>query len=654
MVRFDEQWTKAKVGTARLCAKTKAGAGRVYAAGRERIRDFKWQSPGGALLIWTGAVFGVLVGAWVVLNLTLANPTTGTQMVNWAIGKFGDKSARVHTGHLEHPFSDKFVLRTLDWPETIEAREIDIRYDLFGFLPGRVWATGIRIRYGEILIAPNNDNESGETFQPQRYVNHLDAENVLIKFTINDQPRQVTIVSAKGSFANASLQAEAISGDNRITFDGLQRDWGGSLKGKVSAKGQNLKELAEIVGASAPDTPPLNITGALSAQAKVWSVDELAGTMGDSDLNGLVRIDLTQQKPFLTVAVTSDKLDFDDMGIVFGLPSRTGKGETVNEEQKDAKAAFDNSARLIPDSQIDFSRLAAVNADIDFTADKVVDDKVVDAPFGITGLSLKVTLRDSILDFERAVVKSGSGDLDAKINIDAQEDPAKTKATGELHNVAINRVIPTDMIRGTMQGRFALTFTGSGFREAAATTNGELGLWSNNSELSKFATEGAGLDLGEILLLWATEDKNNPEYIKSRCLAANVAFKSGQATLQPAIIENEDSLVAASGGISLKTEAINIEVYARPHDVSIGTLSGDLRVGGTLRNPSFEALNNETLLQAGIAGLLSTITGALGLLPFIQTGGEPDAPCATLLADAKETNTRNNPAANVDPKKEKS
>ena len=649
MVRFDEQWTKAKVGTARLCAKAKGGTGRVYTAGRERIRDFKWQSPGGALLIWTGAVFGMLVGAWVVLNLTLANPTTGTQMVNWAIGKFGDKSARVHTGHLEHPFSDKFVLRTLDWHETIGAREIDIRYDLFGFLPGRVWATGIRIRDGEILIAPNNDNESGETFQPQRYVNHLDAENVLIKFTINDQPRQVTIVSAKGSFANASLQAEAISGDNRITFDGLQRDWGGSLKGRVSAKGQNLRELAEIVGASAPDTPPFNITGALSAQAKVWSVDELAGTMGDSDLNGLVRIDLTQQKPFLTVALTSDKLDFDDMGIVFGLPSRTGKGETVNEEQKDAKAAFDSSARLIPGSQIDFSRLAAVNADIDFTADKVVD-----APFGITGLSLQGTLRDSILDFERAVVKSGSGDLDAKINIDAQKDPAKTKATGELHNVAINRVIPTDMIRGTMQGRSALTFAGSGFREAAATTNGELGLWSNNSELSKFATEGAGLDLGEILLLWATEDKDSPEYITSRCLAANVAFKSGQATLQPAIIENEDSLVAASGGISLKTEAINIEVYARPHDVSIGTLSGDLRVGGTLRNPSFEALNNETLLQAGIAGLLSTVTGALGLLPFIQTGGEPDAPCATLLADARETNTRNNPAANVDPKKEKS
>jgi hypothetical protein len=645
---LNEQWTKLRAGTGRFYTKAKSGTGTFIKGTGERIRKFKWRAPGKTVLIWTGAVFGVLVGAWVILNLLLANPTTGTQMVNWAIGTFGDKSAKVQTGHLEHPFSDKFVLRTLDWPETIEAREIDIRYDLFGWLPGHVWANNIRIRDGEILLQEKNENERDETFQPQRFVNTVDAENVAIKFTRNDKPRQITIVTAKGSFANGSLTAEAVAGENRITFDGLQRDWGGSLKGQVSARGQNLKDLAEIVGASAPDTPPFDVKGALSVESQTWSVEDLTGRMGDSDLEGLVRIKLSDEKPFLTVALKSQKLDFDDMGVVFGIPVGTGKGETVNEEQKEAKAAFDRSARLIPDARIDFSRLAAVNADIDFTAVKVVD-----APMGINAMNLKGTLRDSILDFERAVVSSGSGDLDAAITINAQKDPATTKATGQLRNVAITRVISTDMIRGTMQGRFALTFTGSGFRDAAASTNGEAGLWSNNSELSKFATEGAGLDLGEILLLWFTEDKDNPEFIKSRCLAANIAFKNGLARLQPAVIDNEDSLVAASGHVDLKNESIDIELYARPHDVSIGTLSGDIKIGGTLRNPSFTALNNETVAQAGLAALLSTITGALGLVPFVQTGGEPDAPCATLLADAKETNTKRNPAANVQPEKKK-
>jgi uncharacterized protein involved in outer membrane biogenesis len=249
------------------------------------------------------------------------------------------------------------------------------------------------------------------------------------------------------------------------------------------------------------------------------------------------------------------------------------------------------------------------------------------------------------------VIKSGAGDLDAKIHLDARKDPATTKATGTLSNVAINQMAPNNLIRGTLNGKFALDFTGSGFRDAAATANGEAGVWSNNSELSKFATEGAGLDVGEILLLIATEDKNKPEFIPSRCLAANIAFKNGQATLRPAIIENKDSLVAATGGVNLKTEAMDIQIFAKPHDVSIGTISGDIKLGGTLRHPTFEALNEETLIQAAASALLSSITGALAVLPFIQTGGEPDAPCAQLLADARETNPRNSPAGKVAPKK---
>lgn len=635
MAWFNEHWTKVKTGTARLTAAT-----------RERVRNLKWKNPSKPMLVWTGSIVGVFVVGWVTLNILLANPSTGTPMINWAIGTFGDKSARVQTGHLAHPFSDRFVLGALDWPDTIEAEKIEINYDLFGFLPGRVLAKRIWVRDGVILLKDKAPDEAGITFNPQQYVDEIDVANVDIKFTRNEKPRIVKIVTANGSFSKGNVRAEATSGKNEITFDGLQRDWGGSLKGNITVQGQNLKDLAEIAGASAPDTPPFNVKGALSVQSQTWSVEKLSGRVGDSDLSGLVRINLTQKKPMLTVDLTSDSLDFDDLGVAFGIPIGTGKGETENAEQVKAKEVYDRSARLIPDARIDFDRLAAVNADINFVASKVVD-----APSGINAMTLTGTLRDSVLNFERALVKTGTGDLDAKINIDASKKPAVTKASGDLRNVAITRFIDTPMIRGSMNGKFALTLTGSGFREAAGSTTGEVGLWSNNSELAKFVVEGAGLDLGEILLIWATEDKKKPEYIKSRCLAANIAFKNGMATLKPAVIDNDDSLIAATGGVNLKDESMNIEVFARPHDVSIGTLSGDIRVGGTLRNPTFEALDEGTFLQAGLSALLSTISGPLALLPFVQTGGEPDAPCATLLADAKETGTKNNPAQNVTPKK---
>ncbi|MFT3725845.1 MAG: AsmA family protein [Hyphomonadaceae bacterium] len=633
MAWFNDQWLKLK-----------EGAKRTYAGTRERVRNFKWRNPSKPVLIWTGSIVGVLLVGWITLNILLANPSTGTPMINWALGTFGNKDAKVQTGHLEHPFSDRFILRALDWPGTIQAKQLDISYDLFGFFPGHPWAKRIWVRDGEILLPEQTENDAKTTFNPQQWVNEIDAANVDIRFTTNKKKRVVNVVTAYGSFSNGSVRAEATSGKNHLTFDGLQRDWGGSLKGSVTAKGENLKDLAEIAGASAPDTPPFNVRGALLVQSQTWSVENLAGRMGDSDLGGLVRINLAQKKPMLTVNLKSHKLDFDDLGVVFGLPMGTGKGETENDEQVKAKQAYDRSARLIPDSHIDFSRLAAVNADIKFAATKVVD-----APAGISSMSLDGTLRDSVLDFAHALVKSGSGDLDAKIRINAQKDPAITRATGTLENVAIAKLVPTDLVRGSLNGKFALDMRGSGFREAAGSATGEVGVWSNNSELKKFAVEGAGLDLGEILLLWAKDDAD--DYIRSRCLAANIALKDGQAKLQPAVIENKDSLVVASGGVNLKNEAIDIQLYAKPHDVSIGTISGDIRITGTLRHPGFQALDEKTFLQAGLSALLSSISGPLALLPFVQTGGEPDAPCGQLLADAKETNPHNNPAAKVEPKK---
>ncbi len=646
MAWFEEKWRKVKDGGARLYTGSREHAHKAYTATRERVRTLKWRNPSKPVFIWVGSILGVFVLAFVTLNILLANPGTGTPMINWALGTFAGKDARVTVGHLEHPFSNRFQLQTLAMPGSITAREMDIYYDLFGWLPGRVWAERVRIRDGDILLEDKGETDAGQAFNPAQWINQIDAENVAIRFRTGDTPRIITVVSAHGSFANGSVRAEAVSGDNRLTFDGLQRDWGGSMKGRVTARGQNIKELAAVVGASAPDTPPFDLQGDLSVQQLTWSMENLTGTMGDSDLAGLLRINLTDEKPMLTVDLTSNSLDFDDLGVVFGIPVGTGEGETTNDEQKLAKEAFDQSARLIPNAVIDFSRLAAVNADINFVAAKVTD-----APIGISAITLKGTLRDSVLKFERAHVKTGAGDLDAKVDIDGTKDPAVTRATGTLDNIAFSKVGAGDMMRGTLSGRFDVTLTGSGFREAAATTTGEAGFWSANSEMKKFIVEGAGLDLGEMLLIWVTEDKENPEYIQSRCLAANVSFRDGRATLQPAVIENADSLVAATGSVNLKDESIDIEVFARPHDVSVGTISGDIKLQGTLRNPSFEALSGDTIVQGVFSALLSTISGALGFLPFVQTGGEPDAPCATLVSDAKETNPNRAPAASVKPEK---
>jgi uncharacterized protein involved in outer membrane biogenesis len=473
-----------------------------------------------------------------------------------------------------------------------------------------------------------NDDDDRQTLNPQALVDAVALENVTLKFMRRDRLREVTIVKASGSFSSGTVTGEAVSGANRFTFKDLRRQWDGGLRGAVTAQGENLKDLAAILGASAPDTPPFDVSGELRMRQRTWSVDGLGGRVGDSDIGGAVAIDLKPEKPFLTVDLKSERLDFDDLGVVFGIPVGTGRGETANEEQRQAVAAFARSRRLIPDTRIDFARLAAVNADISFDAPQVRD-----APFGINAMTFEGELRDQVLDFSRFLVRTGKGDMDAKVRIDATDDPAVTRASGTLEDVPITRIVNTAFVRGSLDGAFALNLTGSGFREAFGSATGEAGVWSGDSEVAKIATEAAGLDLGEILLLLAGDEDR--EYLKSRCLAANLNFADGRAQLNPAVIDNEDSLILATGGFDLKTEGLDLEVFAAPHDVSLGKLFGDIEITGTLRDPQVTALNAETVLQAGLSALLSSIAGPLAALPFIEAGGGPDAPCQQLLADSR-------------------
>jgi hypothetical protein len=598
------------------------------------------------IAIVLGSILAFIVLAWVVLNFLLANPKTATPMINWSLHTFGEKSASILTGKLRHPFSSRFELQKLDWPGTVEADVINIDYDLFGFLPGHPWVKKLIARDGEVMLENNEDNK--KTINPQGLVDVVEIENVKLKFTRREKLRTVTFVKANGSFSKGTVSGEATSADNQITFTNLRREWDGGLIGAITAKGQNLKDLAEIVGASSPDTAPYDVKGELRMKERVWSVNKIAGTMGDSDIGGDVSVDLKPKKPFLNVALKSNELDFDDLGVVFGIPIGAGKGETSNDEQKAAKVAFDRSARLIPDTKIDFARLAAVNADIKFEAVKVIN-----APVGINAMDFQGTLRDMVLDFERFLVRTGSsGDLDAKVRIDAREDPAKTKATGKLEKFPISRIANTPYVKGSLNGVFNLNLTGSGFREAFGSTNGEAGVWSTNSEVAKIATEAAGLDLGEILLLLANDD--DKEFLKSRCLAANLSFKNGQATLSPAVLDNEDSLIVAEGGFNLQNETLNIGIAAKPHDVSIGKLFGDIKITGSMRRPRLQALNEETILQAGVTAVLAGITGALGVLPFLELGGEPDAPCQQLLAESRTIGKKPPTDNKTDAQKQKS
>jgi uncharacterized protein involved in outer membrane biogenesis len=591
--------------------------------------------PSRRVMAVTGWTSLALIFAWLVFIWALTQPRYATPLANWGLHTFADKSANVSSARLRHMFSTTFDVQRLDWPEKAAAESMALQVNLFGWLPGVPWLNLFQAREGGFTMAPSTGNKS--SFNPQTYVDRVDIKGFDLTFNRRGQPRTIHIVTAEGSLAKGTLRAEATADRSRLTFEGMAKN-GSNLKGRVTAEGENVAYLAEVAGVTSPDTPPFKISGELMVRDRSWSFSSISGRVGDSDIAGTTIIELRPERPFVDADLVFASLDFDDLGVVFGIPLGTGDGESTNDKQREAKAVYDRSARLIPDAEIDFGRLAAVDANFSVRADKVID-----APFGIDAIEIIGALNDRLLKFETFSLKSGKGGLDATVSINARNDPAHTEASGKLTGLPISRFVSTKFVEGDLRGTFALQMDGSGFRDAFASATGEIGLWSPNSRLAKIAVEGAGLDVGEALLQYLGGGLKDPEYIASRCAVANFALKNGQAQLQPGIIDNSDSLIQATGGFSLRDESIDMKIKTRPKDISLGSLSGDIDVGGTLRRPRIDALDDDALVQLGFTALLTSIAGPLGALPFIETGDGEDAPCGALLREA-QTASRQGPS----------
>ena len=391
-----------------------------------------------------------------------------------------------------------------------------------------------------------------------------------------------------------------------------------------------MADIARLVGLAAPDTPPYNLTAQLAIKPGAYDMDDIAGTVGDSDLAGSILVDLDKDTPYITADIKSHQLDFDDLGVIFALPFGTGNGETVGKAQRRAKQAYQRGTRLIPNIEIDFARLDAVDGRVHYVADTVINSTL-----DLTGAELDFDITGRVVKAELARFAFDEGIITAYATIDGTQQPAQTHVLGTLDNVALSSLSLGKIARGNVDGQFKADMSGNRLRDAVARANGSLSFWSTDTQVLALGSEALGLDIGAALVLLAAEDRTDPVFTPARCLAVVMDINKGMATLNPAVLDTEDSLIVMKGDIDLGTEELDIKIRSDAKDASWGTLVGNISLGGTLRNPSINPLNGKAVLQVGLAVVLAQVAGPLAALPFMETGGGEDAPCGALLSRAR-------------------
>ena len=342
----------------------------------------------------------------------------------------------------------------------------------------------------------------------------------------------------------------------------------------VTLQGPDLEEPGELLKLPLPGTPPYKLAGKVThqEQEKRWNLVALRGTVGDSDIQGDVSLELSGERPTVVADLKSKTLDLDDLGVLVGAPPGTGPGETASREQKQ-KAAQEAAAKapVLPDKQFDVPGLHAFDARISFSGDTVQAMKLP-----LEHMEAKVTLQDGHVKIDPARLDVAGGKLETRVGLNAPSGVLNGDLDLTLRNVKLDQLLAAFKVDvgaiemekegvGTFGGHAKLTVKGNSIHDMAAAADGELAVIMGGGQINALIIEALGLDVGEMLAVVAAGDEEEESgMVPVQCFVSRFEVQDGVMTTRALVLETSDSTVTGSGTIDLGKETLDLQAARSP------------------------------------------------------------------------------------------
>jgi uncharacterized protein involved in outer membrane biogenesis len=391
---------------------------------------------------------------------------------------------------------------------------------------------------------------------------------------------------------------------------------------ELMLSGQDMEDLYPLIGVAMPSTPPYRLKGRLKRDNAVWRYENFTGTAGDSDLGGTAQIDVSGERPFLKADLVSKRLDFDDLAGFIGAPPKTGAGESANAEQKAKAAALAASAKVLPETPYDLSKLRAMDADVRWKAQRINSPTLP-----LDDMDAHLKLNDGLLRLEPLNFGVAGGDIRSTIRMDARKQAISTQLQATIRKVQLGKLFPdaklAEQASGGISGDINLTGQGNSVAAMLGSSDGAVALGIGRGHVGNLIMELAGLDVAESVKFLFTGDKQIP----LRCAWGDFAVDNGVMQSRSLAFDTTDTLILGEGKVDLKQEQLDLLLRPRPKDMSILALRSPLRIGGTFKDPSFRPDFKALGIRGAIALALGSIAPPAALLATIETGPGEDSNC---------------------------
>ncbi len=467
------------------------------------------------------------------------------------------------------------------------------------------------------------------------------------------------ILSFQESSVPFALKGNLQAGTTRAQVEGTIADVMelSAIDVRLDIEGQTLASLYPFLLLPLPASPPYRFSGHLVQKGPSYTVNDLKGRIGSTDVAGSAGYVKREPRPLLTAQLKSNQLNLADLGPIIGLETKSktaAAAEPLTQQETNTRPKAQAAERqragervlpegtlasgegVLPRGKFDGGRLKAIDAEVDFAAARL------EAPnaLAVENMRFSFRLKDAVAKLVPLEFGYAGGRIVSEVTIDAREPQLRTTFNSDFRNLQLSKLMPTlpkpAQGVGSVGAQVRLSGVGNSIAEAAAGANGSVTAAVSKGQLSNLLDALAGLNGGKILTLLVGGDRD----IAVNCGAASFKVNDGVGQSQFFVIDTAQTRIDGSGTFSLKNEQLNLRVEPQPKSPGILSLRTPLYVRGTFRHPDAGLEKAPLVARAGGAVLLGLVNPLAALLPLIETGPGDDVDCARVLAPVQGASTQ--------------
>jgi uncharacterized protein involved in outer membrane biogenesis len=428
-----------------------------------------------------------------------------------------------------------------------------------------------------------------------------------------------------------------------LTLDGTLKDplARRGIELNFTLKGKDLASFKQLSGESYHLRGPFDISGRIADTARnAYSISNLKIIQDENNLSGSVELNLAENRPKVTVALSAQKLDLRPY---FQVNPNTEK--TTKHLSKEAR----KEDKIFPDRPLPMDTLRQADADV-----KVQVAQLLLPNLPLNSFDMGIVLKDGALTVKPLKVVLGKGSMDGHLSLQSQGKVASLIIVFKIKKFDIGYLTKelksTEGLEGNLDVDIDIKAQGSSIAGLMGGLNGKTVLVMGKGRVDKKYIDRLGGNLSSSLfhLLNPFPQEAQPASTSINCFVSGFSIKDGVASTTAFALNTDDMVVVGEGEINLKTERLNLSLKPVPKggfgthatgklNVSLDELTRPFKLGGTLAHPSLAVDSTQTAIIFGkaIGGVM--LFGPVGIAAVLvgSSSGDENS-CMAAIEAAKK------------------